>query len=88
MKNYLFFRKLIRIIGYTFLLIRRIRRKLLTVILRPLFKNSGSNFIFDPDGNYSFHTIEVGDDGLSDTEQKIVLTIETGLKPSVSLCIK
>lgn len=31
-------------------------------VLRPAFKRYGKNFIFDPDGQYTFHTIEVGDD--------------------------
>jgi acetyltransferase-like isoleucine patch superfamily enzyme len=32
------------------------------VILRSAFKRHGRNFVFDPDGYYTFNTIEVGDD--------------------------
>lgn len=31
-------------------------------LLRPAFKHYGRNFAFDPDGYYTFETIEVGDD--------------------------
>jgi acetyltransferase-like isoleucine patch superfamily enzyme len=37
-------------------------RKVRMVLLRPAFKEYGKNFIFDPFGKYSYHTIEVGDD--------------------------
>ena len=32
------------------------------LLLRPLFKSYGRNFVFDPDGYYSYETIEVGND--------------------------
>ena len=32
------------------------------VILRPAFKHHGRNFVFDPEGMYTFHTITVGHD--------------------------
>lgn len=32
------------------------------LLMRPLFSKVGRNFVFDPDGYYSFSTIEVGDD--------------------------
>lgn len=32
------------------------------ICLRPLFGQYGTNFIFDPDGNFSFHNIYVGND--------------------------
>ena len=31
-------------------------------LLRPAFKRTGRRFLFDPNGEYSFETIEVGDD--------------------------
>lgn len=40
----------------------RLKRRLKMLLLRPLFKKYGKHFIFDPNGNYSFSTIEVGDD--------------------------
>ena len=41
---------------------RRARRLLLMAIYRPLFGSHGRNFRFDPDGNYSYGTIHVGND--------------------------
>ncbi len=32
------------------------------IVLRPAFKKYGRNFLFDPDGQYTFETISVGDD--------------------------
>jgi acetyltransferase-like isoleucine patch superfamily enzyme len=43
---------------------RMIRRKFLTTILGALFGSTGKNFIFDPDGMYSYQNIHVGDDVL------------------------
>lgn len=40
----------------------RIRSRLLMYLYRPLFGSYGKNFHFDPDGQYSFATIHVGDD--------------------------
>ncbi len=31
------------------------------LLLKPLFKHHGTNFILTPDGSYSYSTIEVGD---------------------------
>ena len=31
-------------------------------LIRPAFRKCGKNFVFDPTGNYSYSTIEVGDD--------------------------
>jgi acetyltransferase-like isoleucine patch superfamily enzyme len=41
---------------------RRLSRRLRMLALRPLFRKTGARFRFDPDGHYSFSTIEVGDD--------------------------
>jgi acetyltransferase-like isoleucine patch superfamily enzyme len=40
---------------------RRVYRRIKMLALRPLFKSAGTSFRFDPDGHYSFSTIEVGD---------------------------
>ena len=42
------------------LFIHRAYRRIRMLILRPLFKQYGSNFGFDPDGIYNFRNIEVG----------------------------
>ena len=44
------------------LLARRVRRCVLMRLYRPAFGAHGRNFWFDPDGDYSFGTIFVGDD--------------------------
>lgn len=40
---------------------RRIRKRVLMYFYRPLFGSHGKNFSFDPDGQYSYKTIHVGD---------------------------
>ncbi|WP_339686741.1 DapH/DapD/GlmU-related protein [uncultured Nonlabens sp.] len=53
-----------------FIFFNKARKKLLMIFLRKAFKKHGNNFVFDPYGNYSFNTIEVGDDvffGLNST---------------------
>jgi acetyltransferase-like isoleucine patch superfamily enzyme len=47
-------------IAHFFLLIRRIRKRLLCKILVNLFVNKGKNIIFDPDDYFSFQTISIG----------------------------
>lgn len=44
--------------GVTFT--QRAWRRLKMLLLRPLFKKVGNGVIFDPDGNYSWETIEIG----------------------------
>jgi len=41
---------------------RRLRSRLLMIVYRPLFGSHGKNFMFDPDGFYTYHNIYVGDD--------------------------
>jgi maltose O-acetyltransferase len=41
---------------------KSVRRNILRLIFRPLFGKIGRNFEFDPDGEYSYSTIFVGDD--------------------------
>lgn len=48
--------------GEGLLLFRRVWRRIRMLMMRPLFKARGRNVLFDPDGHYSFATIEVGDD--------------------------
>jgi acetyltransferase-like isoleucine patch superfamily enzyme len=53
---------LTRLPGLLMLAARRLSRRARMLALRPLFKKAGTHFRFDPDGHYSFSTIEVGDD--------------------------
>lgn len=46
--------------GRIFLMSKRIKRRLLMLLLRPLFGNYGMNFWFDPEGSYSFENIHIG----------------------------
>lgn len=75
---------------YLFLLtvIRRIRM----IALKPLFKRHGRNFNFDPNGIYSYHTIEVGNDvfigpgaTLSASESGIIFGNKIMLGPNVTM---
>lgn len=47
--------------GRAWCLAGRLKRRLLMVVLRPLFARHGSDFWFDPAGAYSFGSISVGD---------------------------
>lgn len=49
-------------LGACHLLLKYTRRYVLTQIYRPLFGAHGRNFSFDPDGEYYFNNIFVGDD--------------------------
>ncbi len=51
-----------RLLASFYLIILKIYRRFLMCLLRPLFKNYGKNFVFDPFGSYSYKTISVGDD--------------------------
>ena len=51
-----------RWLAVAFISWRRVWRALKILVLRPAFKRYGRNFRFDPDGIYSYRTIEVGDD--------------------------
>ena len=61
-------------------------------LLRPLFKSYGRNFIFDPDGQYSFSTIQAGNDvyigpgaNLSASESQIILGNKIMFGPNVTI---
>lgn len=62
------------------------------LLLRPLFGRYGKNFIFDPNGHYSFSNIEVGDDvffgpnaNITSTKSKIIFGSKIMLGPNVSI---
>ena len=52
----------LRYIAESFLLWRRAWCRLKMLLLRQGFRRYGKNFIFDPEGHYTFRNIEVGDD--------------------------
>lgn len=67
-------------------------RKCLIVLYKPLFKKYGRNFVFDPFGTYSYHTIEVGHDVyigpgavLSASESGIIFGNKIMLGPNVTM---
>jgi acetyltransferase-like isoleucine patch superfamily enzyme len=51
-----------KILARLFLFFRQTIRRTKVLLLRSAFKQHGRNFRFDPDGTYSFGTIEVGND--------------------------
>ncbi len=55
-------RSLISLPGRLHFVFRRIRKRVLMILYRPLFGSHGKDFSFDPDGQYSYKTIHVGDD--------------------------
>lgn len=58
--------------GRVLWLVRRVKRRLLMAVYRPLFASHGRRFWFDPAGEYSFASIYVGDD------------VSLGLRPTLS----
>ncbi len=80
------------IIGHLFCLGNKITRRIRMLIYRPLFRSHGHHFQFDPNGEYSFANIEVGDDvslglrpHLSATHSKIVIGNKVMFGPEVSI---
>jgi len=53
--------RLLRTAAQAYDYFRRAMRRIRMYILRPLFGSYGKNFWFDPDGQYSFQNIHVGD---------------------------
>lgn len=51
-----------RVFGIIFILIKKLVKRILMYSIRPLFKQHGVNFIFDPFDQFSYKTISVGDD--------------------------
>jgi acetyltransferase-like isoleucine patch superfamily enzyme len=59
-------------------------------LLRPLFARVGRNVVFDPDGSYSFGTIEIGSDvfiglGASFSGQQVVIGNKIMFGPRVTI---
>jgi acetyltransferase-like isoleucine patch superfamily enzyme len=52
----------LKILAATVMICHRIWCRFRMLMLRPAFRSYGRHFIFDPDGHYTFKTIEVGDD--------------------------
>jgi acetyltransferase-like isoleucine patch superfamily enzyme len=83
---------MLAIIGKILLLCRAVRRRLFRFFLRPLFASHGRNFVFDPDGFYTYSTISVGDDvyigqgaHLAASETTITIGNKVLLGPGVTL---
>jgi acetyltransferase-like isoleucine patch superfamily enzyme len=81
-----------RFVGQVLFLAGRIRRRLLMFAYRPLFGAHGRNFWFDPDGDFSFQTIFVGDDvflgrqpSLSAAHSRIVIGNKVMFGPRVTI---
>jgi len=53
---------ILRNVGKLLRLWTKIRRRIRMYLLRPLFARVGKNVVFDPDGFYSYSTIEIGSD--------------------------
>lgn len=78
--------------GRTLYLFSRIFTRIRMYLYRPLFGSYGRNFWFDPTGQYSFHTIHVGDDVslgtrpvLIATKAKIVIGSKVMFGPEVTI---
>lgn len=81
---------MLKILAHVFLFYRRICRRIRMLLMRRLFKSYGENFVFDPEGVYSFETISVGDDvyigpgaKLSASESSITFGNKIMLGPNV-----
>ena len=55
-------KKILSAAGLTLCLAERVKRRILRLIKRLLFASYGRNFWFDPEGDYSFENIYVGND--------------------------
>jgi acetyltransferase-like isoleucine patch superfamily enzyme len=82
--------QLIRLIARGYLLVQKIFRRLKMLLLRNAFYAHGQNFIFDPDGLYSYENIQVGDHCtigfgsiLLASESRIIFGDKVMLGPSV-----
>ncbi len=51
-----------KVLAKLFIFSRKIIRRIKVILLRQAFRRHGKKFYFDPDGIYSFDTVEVGDD--------------------------
>lgn len=50
-----------KIFGIILIYFKKVQKRLLEILLKPLFLKHGRNFRFDPSGVYSFNSIIVGD---------------------------
>lgn len=80
------------ILSKIYFFLHRLIRRIRMYIIRPLFKSYGKNFVFDPYGVYSYHTIIVGDDvfigpgaTLSASESGIIFGNKIMLGPNVTM---
>ncbi len=53
---------LLRMLAQVLIMWRRVWSRIKMVLLRPAFRRTGTHFIFDPEGHYTFENVEVGDD--------------------------
>jgi acetyltransferase-like isoleucine patch superfamily enzyme len=51
-----------KILSFVYILIKKSVRRIKLYLVRPLFKQHGRNFMFDPYDEFSYKTISVGDD--------------------------
>lgn len=79
-------------IAHAIIFCRRASRRLRMLLLRPAFKRHGANFVFDPAGDYSYATIEVGDNvfigngaTLQASESGIVIGNKVMFGPNVTI---
>ena len=86
------FNRLLSGIGRIILVSKKIKRRVLMVVFRPLFAEYGRNFWFDPEGTYSFDNIHVGDNVflgskpiLSATRDKIHIGNNVMFGPEVNI---
>jgi acetyltransferase-like isoleucine patch superfamily enzyme len=80
----------IKKISKTFLFYGKVGKRMKMLVFRPLFKNHGKNFIFDPNDSFSFATISVGNDvfigsgaKFSATESNILIGNKVMFGPNV-----
>jgi acetyltransferase-like isoleucine patch superfamily enzyme len=71
---------------------KQLWRRLKMILIRPAFSKHGRHFIFDPNANYSYENIEVGDDVsigagavLLASESKIVIGDKVMFGPNVTV---
>lgn len=81
-----------RLVAGVILLLTRVWSRFRESLYRPLFDLHGSNFRFDPDGYYTYETIEVGNDvfigpraQLSAPQSRIVIGNKVMLGPNVTI---
>jgi len=81
-----------RVPGYLLVAARKLRKRVLMYMLRPLFKKHGKRFYFDPDSSFTYETIEVGDDVfigpgalIRGTKTQVVIGNKVMMGPNVSI---